>query len=210
MLERAVHWLLETLLDLGYPGIVALMALESSLIPVPAELIMPPAGYWVARGEMNAAGVVLAGVVGSVLGSLANYGLAHWLGRGFLRRWGRYVLLSEASLERSERYFATHGAISVLLGRLLPVMRHLISIPAGIARMPLLRFGVYTALGAAAWCSVLTAIGYILGQSGGVLRNEDVRRYVDRAVVVLVPVLAAVVAAYVWRHRRRARSEAEG
>ncbi|HMA44086.1 MAG TPA: DedA family protein [Gemmatimonadales bacterium] len=203
MLDRLVDWLLQTLLHVGYPGIVALMAMESSILPVPAELVMPPAGYWVAKGEMNAWIVLVCGTAGSVLGALANYWMAHVLGRAFVRRFGRYVLLSERSLERAERYFADHGEISTLVGRLLPVLRHLISIPAGIARMSLSRFVTFTALGAFAWCTVLTGIGYFLGRHEDVLRNEEVRRYVGRVLLVLIPLLVVGIAVYVIRHRRR-------
>ena len=207
MLDQLVQWLLRVLLHLGYPGIVALMALESSLVPVPAELVMPPAGYWVARGEMQFGVAVGCGVLGSVLGALASYALAHWLGRGILRRWGRYLLVSERSLERSERYFANHGEISVLLGRLIPVVRHLISIPAGLARMSLPRFVGYTAAGALIWCTILTEIGYVLGQAEGVLRSDQVRRYVGRVLLALVPLLVATVVLYVVRRRRRVSEE---
>jgi membrane protein DedA with SNARE-associated domain len=203
MLDRLVDWLLQTLLHVGYPGIVALMAMESSILPVPAELVMPPAGYWVAKGEMNPWIVLVCGTTGSVLGALANYWMAHVLGRAFVRRFGRYVLLSERSLERAERYFADHGEISTLVGRLLPVLRHLISIPAGIARMSLSRFVTFTALGAFAWCTVLTGIGYFLGRHEDVLRNEEVRRYVGRVLLVLIPLLVVGIAVYVIRHRRR-------
>jgi membrane protein DedA with SNARE-associated domain len=208
MLERLIDWLLHTLLDLGYPGIVALMAMESSVLPVPSELVMPPAGYWIAKGEMNVWIVLACGVVGSIIGALANYWVAHLLGRAFVRRFGRYVLLSERSLERSERFFAAHGAISTLVGRLLPVIRHLISIPAGIARMPLPQFVTFTGLGALAWCAVLTWIGYFLGRHEAVLRNEAVQRYVTRALLIVLPVIALGVTLYVIRHRRRvARQE---
>jgi membrane protein DedA with SNARE-associated domain len=208
MLSRLVHALLQGLLRLGYPGITALMALESSVVPVPAELVMPPAGYWVARGEMHFVPAVACGVLGSVLGALANYGLALWLGRGLLKRYGRYVLVSEHSLERSERFFAGHGEISVFLGRLIPVVRHLISIPAGLARMTLSRFIAYTAAGAFIWCVILTEIGYVLGQREGVLQNDQVRRDVTRILAVLVPLMALTVAVYIVRHRRRVRAEA--
>jgi len=203
MVEQFIDWLLHGLLDLGYPGIVVLMAIESSILPLPSELVMPPAGYWVAKGEMNAVVAVACGVLGSILGALANYGLAHWLGRGFVRRFGRYVFVSAKALDRSERYFAAHGEISTMMGRMLPVIRHLISIPAGIARMSLPKFIVYTGLGAFIWCSILTWIGYFLGQNEGVLRNEEVRRYVSRALLVIIPTLAVVAAIYVLRHRRK-------
>ena len=209
MLSRLVQWLLQSLLHLGYPGITALMALESSVVPIPAEFVMPPAGYWAAKGEMHFLPALGCGVLGSVLGALVSYALAHWLGRGLVRRFGKYVLVSERSLERSERYFAEHGEISVLLARLIPVLRHLISIPAGLARMSLPRFLVYTAIGASIWCAILTEIGYVLGQSEGVLQNEDVRRYVGRILAVVFPLMVLVVVLYVVRHRRRMRAQPE-
>jgi membrane protein DedA with SNARE-associated domain len=205
MLEQLVNWLLQTLREVGYPGIVALMAMESSILPVPAELVMPPAGYWVAKGEMNAWIVLACGTVGSVLGALANYWMAHVLGRAFVRRFGRYVLLSERSLDRAERFFADHGEISTLVGRLLPVLRHLISIPAGIARMSVSRFVTFTALGAFAWCAVLTGIGYFLGRHEDALpSHEEVQRYVGRVMWIVVPLIVVGVTIYVIRHRRRA------
>ncbi len=211
MVEQFIDWLLRGLLDLGYLGIVALMAVESSVLPLPSELVMPPAGYWVAKGEMNAVAVIACGVLGSILGALANYGLAHWLGRGFLRRFGRYLFVSPKALDRTERYFAAHGEISTMMARMLPVIRHLISLPAGIARMSLPKFIVYTGLGAFIWCSILTWIGYFLGQNEGVLRNEEVRRYVSRALLVIIPALALVVAVYVLWHRRKvAQGRQEG
>jgi membrane protein DedA with SNARE-associated domain len=210
MLERLVDWLLRTMLDLGYPGIIALMAMESSILPVPSELVMPPAGYWVAKGRMNVWVVLACGTIGSILGALANYWVAQLLGRAFVRRFGRYVLLSERSLERAERFFADHGEISTLVGRLLPVVRHLISIPAGIARMPLPRFVLFTGLGAFAWCAVLTWIGYFLGRHEDVLRNEEVQRYVSRALMIVIPIIVVGVSAYVIFHRRRRTAGEEG
>lgn len=206
MVERLIQWLLDGLLQLGYPGIVALMAMESSVLPVPSELVMPPAGYWAAKGQMSFGIALACGVLGSVLGALANYFGAHWLGRPFLERFGKYVLLTPKALARSERFFARHGEISTLLGRLLPVVRHLVSVPAGIHRMPLPKFIAYTALGSTVWCAILTWIGYFLGRNEGMLRNEAVQRYVVRAFWVLIPVLVLVVAGYVIWHRRREAS----
>jgi membrane protein DedA with SNARE-associated domain len=202
MLERFIDWLLSALLGLGYAGIVALMALESSVVPVPSELVMPPAGYWAAKGEMNFALAVLCGTVGSVIGALANYYGARWIGVPLLKRYGRYVLLSERALERSERFFRRHGEISTLIGRLFPVIRHLISIPAGLHGMALPKFITYTALGAFVWCTILTWIGFVLGKNEGVLRNEEVQRYVTWAVVALVPIVVVGAIIYVVRQRR--------
>lgn len=203
MLERFIDWLLHALLDLGYPGIVALMAMESSILPVPSELVMPPAGYWIAKGEMNAAIALACGILGSILGALANYGVAHFLGRPIIKRLGKYILISDRALQRSERYFAKHGEISTLIGRMLPVIRHLISIPAGLHRMPLPKFITYTGLGAAIWCGILTWIGYFLGQHEGVLRSAEVHHYVTRAFYVLIPSLAVGIGIYVLWNRRR-------
>lgn len=202
MLERLIDWLLTTLLTLGYPGIVALMAIESSVLPLPSELVMPPAGYWVAKGKMSLWVVLACGAAGSVIGALVNYWVAQLLGRAFVRRFGRYLLLTERSLERAERFFAAHGEISTLVGRLLPVVRHLISIPAGVARMPIGRFVTFTAVGAFAWCSVLTGIGYFLGRHEDVLRNEEVQRYVRHVLVVLIPVVVVGILVYVLVRRR--------
>jgi membrane protein DedA with SNARE-associated domain len=203
MLERFIQWLLQTLLDLGYPGIITLMALESSILPVPSELVMPPAGYWAAKGQMSFPLALLCGVVGSVIGALANYYGAQLIGRPLIQRYGRYVLLSEKNLLRSERFFAQHGEISTLIGRLFPVIRHVISIPAGLHRMPLPKFIVYTAAGAAVWCAILTWIGYFLGQHEGVLRSEEIHHYATRAVLVLIPLTLVGVGIYVLRRRSR-------
>jgi len=203
MLERFIDWLLKVCLDLGYPGIIALMAMESSILPVPSELVMPPAGYWAAKGEMNFALALICGVVGSIIGALANYYGAQLIGRPLIQRYGKYVLLSEKNLLRSERFFAQHGEISTLIGRLFPVIRHLISIPAGLHRMPLGKFILYTAVGAAIWCAILTWIGYFLGQHESTLRSEEIHRYVGWALLVLIPISLAAILVYVLRRRRK-------
>jgi membrane protein DedA with SNARE-associated domain len=212
MLETFVRWLLDRFRDLGYPGIVVLMAIESSILPLPSELVMPPAGYLAAKGELSFAVAIACGVAGSILGALANYSLAHWLGRPFIRRLGRYLWISERSLERSERYFARHGEISTFLARMLPVVRHLISLPAGLARMNLARFVTFTGLGALVWCTILTWIGWFIGKKEDVIvtvLNEEAQSYAGRAVLILLPVLAAITAVYVWWYRRRAAARRE-
>jgi membrane protein DedA with SNARE-associated domain len=203
MLERFIDWLLQTLLDLGYPGIVALMAMESSILPVPSELVMTPAGYWAAKGQMSFPIALVCGVLGSVIGALANYYGAQLIGRPLIQRYGKYVLLSEKNLLRSERFFAEHGEISTLIGRLFPVIRHLISIPAGLHRMPLPKFILYTAVGATVWCAILTWIGYFLGQHEGAFRPEEIHRYVTWALRALIPLSLIVVVIYILRRRRK-------
>jgi len=206
MLESFIHWLLDRFRDLGYPGIVILMAIESSFLPLPSELVMPPAGYLAAKGELSLVLAIACGVLGSITGALANYGLAHWLGRAVVRRIGKYVWISEKSLERSERYFAEHGEISTFMGRMLPVIRHLISIPAGIARMDLVKFVTFTGLGALVWCTVLTWIGWFIGRKEDVIisvLDQQAQTYAGRAVLIILPALAVIAAVYVWWHRRR-------
>ncbi len=202
MLERFIDGLLQTLLAVGYPGIVVLMALESSILPVPSELVMPPAGYWAAKGQMSFPVVLLCGVLGSIIGALANYYGAQLIGRPLIQRYGKYVFLSEKNLLRSERFFAEHGEISTLIGRLFPVVRHLVSIPAGLHRMPLPKFILYTGVGAAIWCAILTGIGYFLGQHDAALRSEEIHRYVTWAFLILIPLTLGAIGIYILRRRR--------
>jgi membrane protein DedA with SNARE-associated domain len=202
MLTSFFHWLADSVLALGYPGIVLLMAIESSVLPLPSELVMPPAGYLVSKGHMHAGLAVAAGTLGSVLGALLNYLLAVVVGEPVLRRYGKFVLVSERSLDRTEAFFRRHGEISTFLGRLLPVIRHLISIPAGMSRMALGRFVAFTALGAGLWCGILTYLGWLIGRHGG-----DVARaigpYVHHTLLFYVlPGAVLLVAVYVWWRRR--------
>src|SRR6267378_3550490 len=123
-----------------------------------------------------------------------------------IQRYGKYVFLSEKNLLRSERFFAEHGEISTLIGRLFPVIRHLISVPAGLHRMPLPKFILYTAVGAAIWCAILTYIGYFLGQHEGVLRTEEIHRYAAWALLALIPLSLILILVYALRRRRSAQS----
>jgi membrane protein DedA with SNARE-associated domain len=206
MIGDFIHWLIQTVSTLGYPGIVVLMAIESSVLPLPSELIMPPAGYLAAKGQMNAYAAVLAGTAGSILGALVNYALAVFVGEPILRRYGKYVLISERSLDKAERFFKRHGEIGTLLGRLVPVVRHLISIPAGICRMNLARFVLFTGVGAGVWCAILVYIGWLLGSHEQGLQEAAVKAYTHQALLYLLPVVALVVAGYVVWHRRRPQS----
>ena len=145
--------------DGGYLGIIALMAMESSIIPVPSEVVIPPAAFWVSQGRMSLTGVVLAGTFGSWLGSAISYWVSRWIGRAVILRWGKYVFIKADSLDRAEHFVARYGVGGVFFARLLPVVRHLVSIPAGIARMSFGVFSLVTVVGAAIWCSVLAWFG---------------------------------------------------
>lgn len=198
MIHELISWLLETIGSMGYPGIFLLMAMESSIIPVPSELVMPPAGYLIHQGRMAWLPAILAGTFGSLAGAYANYYAAHYLGRPLILKYGRYVLIPPDKFQRVESFFLRHGEISTFIGRLLPVIRHLISIPAGVAGMNHLRFTLYTLLGAGIWCSILTWIGYAIGQN-----QELVMAWSHRALVWVILASCGLVAGYIWRHRRR-------
>jgi membrane protein DedA with SNARE-associated domain len=179
------------------------MAIESSVLPLPSELVMPPAGYLAARGQMNAVLAVAAGTVGSVLGALVNYGLALYVGEPLLRKYGKYVLISSRSLDKTEAYFRRHGEISTLIGRLLPVVRHLISIPAGVSRMRLSKFVGFTALGAGIWCAILTYLGWLIGKHGQQV-EAVIGSYVHHTLLTyILPAVLILLAGYmVWQRRR--------
>jgi membrane protein DedA with SNARE-associated domain len=145
--------------DGGYLGVVVLMAMESSILPVPSEIVIPPAAFWAAQGQMTFTGIVLAGTFGSWLGSAISYWASRWIGRAVLLRWGKYVFIKPDSLDRAEVFVQRYGVGGVFFARLLPVIRHLISIPAGITRMPFGIFSLVTSLGAALWCAVLAWFG---------------------------------------------------
>lgn len=209
MFDALITWLTDTIFRLGYPGIVILMAIESSAFPFPSEVVMPPAGYLAAQGRMSFPLVLISGISGSLIGALANYGAAKWL-EGWLRRHGKWLLVSPQSLDRAEAFFRRHGAIGTFIGRLVPVVRQLISIPAGLARMRVDQFVIYTCLGAGIWCFILTYIGFVIGQNEAMLRAVVVHSYVKSVLVYLLPALALLGAAYAvwyhWRARRRASS----
>jgi len=198
MLHEAIDWLINTIGSLGYTGIFLLMAMESSVIPIPSELVMPPAGYLVQQGRMELAPVILSGTFGSLLGAYVNYFVARYLGRPFLLKVGHYVGINEHKLRYIENYFNSHGEISTFIGRLLPVVRHLISLPAGLAAMNHLKFSTYTLLGSALWVSTLTWIGYLLGEN-----RELVLQYSHQAVLAAIAGSVLLVVIYVAYHRRK-------
>ena len=197
-MHEIVSWLVTTIGTLGYPGIFILMAMESSVIPVPSELVMPPAGYLAQQGEMNAVVAILCGTFGSLVGAYANYMAARYLGRPLIIKYGKYVWITEEKFAKVERYFLTHGEISTFIGRLLPVVRHLISLPAGLSGMNHIRFSLYTLLGAGIWCSILTWIGYIIGQN-----QELIMKYSHRALIWVVVASGVLIAVYVRIHKKK-------
>lgn len=198
-MHEAVNWLVQTIGAMGYPGIFLLMAMESSVIPIPSELVMPPAGYLAQQGRMNMLVAILVGTAGGLLGSYLNYFAAQFLGRPLVIKYGKYVFITEEKFAKVETFFARHGEISIFIGRLLPVVRHLISLPAGLARMNHLKFSLYTVLGAGIWATVLTLIGYFIGSN-----QELIMKYSHHALGVVLLVSALIVVVYVKLQRKKA------
>ncbi|HEX4022635.1 MAG TPA: DedA family protein [Acidobacteriaceae bacterium] len=165
ILTFLVPWITGIISHIGYAGVALLMAIESACIPLPSEIIMPFSGYLAYTGRFQLLWVATAGAIGCNIGSAVAYWVGAWGGRSFIERYGRYILLSKHDLDRATSFFAHYGGITVLLGRLLPVIRTFIALPAGIARMPQLRFHVYTFIGSWPWCLVLAYIGMRLGSA---------------------------------------------
>jgi len=197
-MHELINWLVDTIGVLGYPGIFILMAMESSVIPVPSEVVMPPAGYLAQQGQMNIWIAILMGTVGSLVGAYANYFAAHYLGRPLILKYGKYVWITEEKFSKVERYFKEHGEISTFIGRLLPVVRHLISLPAGLAGMNHVKFSLYTLLGAGIWVTILTWIGYVIGANQALIM-----KYSHQALIGVVLISAVIIIVYVRNHRKK-------
>jgi len=188
-------FVIATISNLGYGGIVLLMAIESACIPLPSEIIMPFAGYLVFKGEMQLWAVALAGAVGCVLGSFVAYYAGAWGGRPFVEKYGKYILVSHHDLAMADRWFQRHGDITIFVGRLLPVIRTFIAFPAGISRMAMGRFVIYTFVGSYIWCWGLAWVGLTLGQNWNTLGV-----YFHRFDAVIGVILLIGVIWYVRRH----------
>lgn len=200
MLEAIVIFLVNTIGRLGYVGITALMFLESSFFPFPSEVVVPPAGFLAAEGKMSLPVVIFCGVAGSLLGAIFNYYLALKLGRYFLIKYGKYFFISEKSLNKAENFFKKHGAVSTFVGRLLPGIRQYISLPAGIARMRLDLFSLYTSLGAGIWVVVLALLGYYIGNN-----RERLQETLHLISVALFFLCVTIIAIYVLWYRSKAK-----
>lgn len=196
VLGGIVAWLVKTIGAMGYWGIISLMFLESSFFPFPSEVVMPPAGYLAHQGEMSLPLVLCAGIIGSLLGALFNYWLSLRFGRPFFIKYGKHFGVTDEVLDKADRFFYRHGHISTFVGRLIPVIRQYISLPAGIARMDLKRFCLYTSLGAGIWVVILTMLGYWLGANEGLIHQ-----YLSEISTALCIFCALLVALYAWRQR---------
>lgn len=201
MLEHIASFITTVIAHLGYMGIVLLMAIESACIPLPSEVIMPFSGFLVSSGTLSLWLVALAGAAGSVIGSLVAYAVGTWGGRPFVERYGKYLLITHHDLDLADRWFTRHGDITILIGRMLPVVRTFIAFPAGVAGMSLWRFNIYTFVGSFIWCWSLAWIGFKLGEHW-----HQIGGWFHRLDALIGALLLVGMIWYVRRHIRLLRT----
>jgi membrane protein DedA with SNARE-associated domain len=195
---------LSTISQLGYAGIFFLMMLESMVVPVPSEFVMPFAGFLVAQGSFNAVLVILTSTLGSITGSLIFYYIGKTKGHTLVQKYGKYVLVDNEDIKKTEAWFNKRGDLTIFLARLIPVVRHLISLIAGIGNMNVKKFTIYTILGAALWNGILTYLGLFLGQHW-----NEVSQYLEGLDIIIVVLLIAGCLYFVYRHLGRKKKTME-
>ena len=200
MLGSVVDFIVQTVGSLGYLGIFIMMFLESSFFPFPSEVVMIPAGYLAYKGEMNIYIAIVVGILGSLAGALFNYYLAIKFGRKFLIKYGKYFFIKEPTIIKMEEFFKSHGHISTFSGRLIPAVRQYISFPAGLARMNLFIFCIYTSLGAGIWVIILTLLGYFLGGNEALIKE-----YLH---YIIIGILVSLVVLGIWYYNRVKKTKA--
>jgi len=192
--EFIVHYATLIISQTGYVGIGILMTMESMIMPVPSEAVMPFAGFLWFEHKLSFWGIILASTTGSIIGSLISYCIGAYGGRAFVKRYGKYFLLNEHHLERTEDFFSRHGEITIFFSRFVPVVRHLISIPAGLGRMNIVRFSIYTIIGAGLWNSFLTWLGFHMRDNW-----EAIRQHTEVLDIVLAAALVAAAGFFVYK-----------
>ena len=199
MIEKIIAilagWIIAVISSMGYSGIVLLMAIESACIPLPSEIIMPFSGYLVFKGEMTLLGIALAGAIGCVVGSIPAYYLGMYGGRPLVEKYGKWVLISHRDLNWADRAFEKHGDIIIFIGRLLPAVRTFIAFPAGVARMAMGKFIVYTFVGSFIWCYLLGYAGFVMGEHW-----ESLKVYFHEFHYVIAGAALIFVVWYLRRH----------
>jgi len=196
-------FIVATISAMGYGGVVLLMAIESACIPLPSEIIMPFSGYLVSTGELNLWGVAIAGAIGCVLGSLVAYWVGMYGGRPFIEKYGRYILLSRHDLDIADRWFGKYGEVIVFVSRLLPAIRTFIAFPAGVARMNLSRFVIYTFAGSLPWCLALAYVGQKLGEQWD--KDPRLKTWFHRFDFLIGIAAVLFVTWWIWRHIKHSR-----
>ena len=197
-MEEVAAWLVDFVHGFGYLGIFIMTFLESTFVPIPAEMTMIPAGYLAHQGEMNGIIVLFISVLGSLLGSLANYYVAFHYGRKFIYAYGKYIFFPHERMEELDQFFASHGEISTLTGRLIPGVRHFISFPAGLGKMNLRKFITYTSAGATIWMGILVIIGYFIGDN-----KEMVKHYTPYATAIVLFTVAIGIIFYILHKNKK-------
>jgi len=197
IVESIVFWVMGIIATLGYPGVFFLMAAESALIPIPSEIIMPFSGFLVSEGRFNFWAVVLAGTVGNLFGSWLAYALGWWahdkIARRLVKRFGKFILLTEEEYDKAVGLFSRNGQLFVAISRVLPAVRTVISLPAGVARLQFLKFSLFTVVGCFIWSAFLTYLGFLLGENWQV-----VRPYFRKFDIVILAAIIILVGAYLF------------
>jgi membrane protein DedA with SNARE-associated domain len=198
--EFLIKYITDFISQGGYAIIAVLMALESMVAPVPSEAVMPFAGFLISEGRFTFELVILASTIGSITGSLISYYAGAYGGRPFIERFGKYFFLDLHDLELTERFFKRYGEGTIFVSRFIPVIRHLISIPAGIGRMNILKFSLYTLIGAALWNAFLAYVGYSLRNNW-----QEVLKYTEVLDIIVIAVIASVLAFFVYKHLKNGK-----
>lgn len=202
MIENVIvvitSFIVRTISTFGYVGVAVLMGIESACVPLPSEIIAPFAGFLVSTGRFSLWGVALAGGLGSMFGSWLTYEIGKWGGRPFVEKYGKYILISHHDLDIADKFFEKYGHLSTFIGRLLPVVRTFISLPAGIARVKLVPFLLYSFVGSVIWTYVLAFFGMKLGENWSILRSK--LHGFDTAIIILI---IAGATWWIWRHFKR-------
>ena len=193
LIDLIVVFVTGTISAVGYFGVAALMTFESACVPIPSEIIMPFSGFLASPGKLTVWGVTLAGAFGNLLGAVITYAIGYYGGRPFILKYGKYFFVREKEVHHAEKFFAKWGDWSVFLSRNLPVIRTFISLPAGVAEMPFLKFALFSFLGSLPWCFALTYLGFILGSHWMVIREYG--HYLDIAAGIII---AGLVAKMIW------------
>lgn len=199
LIDPVINFLVNFIHHVGYVGIFIGMFLESTAFPLPSELVVIPAGIAASQGHMNIYLIILVGTLGNVFGAIFSYYLAEFAGRAVLFRIGKYLFVKPETIIKVEQYFKSHGPISVFIGRLLPGVRHFISLPAGVAKMDIKLFLFYTTFGSLIWTTVLAVLGYGIGEN-----KEMIKEYIHIIVLACVAICFAIVTIYYLTRRRKA------
>ena len=202
IVEKIVEFTVAGISATGYFGVFVLMALESMIAPVPSEVVMPFAGYLTSQGRFIFLIALLASSLGSIFGSFLSYCIGFYGGRPIVLKFGKYILLEEEHLEWTERWFKKQGDKTIFISRFIPVVRHLISIPAGIAKMPMRRFLVYTFAGASIWNFILLSAGFKLGNHW-----NKIHEYSKQLDIIFVAAVIMFLAYFVWKHHKKRKNE---